>query len=174
MNRFAARELATYNTEISDGAHRLYHALDEHARDSGTCWPHQRGLAAKIGCTVRELQRRLAELVTAGMCAVERTAPGRGNRYVLYHTTARSSPHDQAVATLTTARSSHKKQVTEAGIPLTLPIEPKKTNPDRCWYCHGQGEAGAGSNRSACGICGGSGVRRRASERSRAPQAKTG
>lgn len=90
MNRYNARELVTFNPELSAGAARLYLALDEYARDSGVCWPRQRTLKDRLGCSARSLQYYLAELVTAGLCFVERSTPGGPNRYRLFHSRVRN------------------------------------------------------------------------------------
>ena len=42
QDRFRAREIVTFDTELSDGAARLYHALDEHARRRANASPVSR------------------------------------------------------------------------------------------------------------------------------------
>lgn len=111
MNRFAARELATFSPDLSNGAVRLYLALDEYARDSGSCWPKQKTLAGRLGCSVRQLKRYLQELVAAGMCLCERATPGGANRYRLVyvrnHTTPMSPGGDTHVPRVGTPMSPH-------------------------------------------------------------------
>ncbi len=85
MNRYSAREMVTFDCDLSHGAARLYSALDEYARDSGVCWPRQKTLCARLGCSVRSLRYYLAELIRVGLCKVERVEAGGQNRYQLIH-----------------------------------------------------------------------------------------
>lgn len=162
MNRFAAREMATFSPDLSNGAVRLYLALDEYARDSGICWPRQKTLTGRLGCSVRQLQRYLLELTKAGLCIPERSTPGGANRYRLVyvrnHTTPVSLPGDMDVATLATPVSPHIRNKQDIETELPPPATEMQIQPQpRCVFCSGSGFAGTGANKSACGICRGTG-----------------
>lgn len=72
------------DTGISEGARFLYAILDEYARQENSCWPSQAELSERFGISSRTVQRRIAELETAGMieCHRRRVAGGP-NEYVL-------------------------------------------------------------------------------------------
>lgn len=174
MNRWNARELATFTSDLSHGAARLYLALDEYARDSGECWPSQKTLAKRMGCTVRSVQSYLAELCEAKMVSAKRQTAGGANRYFLmhYHAKPASPPREESFVTLTKPASPliRKNQGIEAED--SVPGETQHQNqpeeflvpapdPNLCMWCHGSKFRGTGSSRSACGGCGGTGRVRR-------------
>ena len=119
MNRYAARELVTFDRELSPGAARLYAALDEYARDSGVCWPRQRTIADRLGCPVRTLQFWLAQLVSAELVMVERSTPGGPNRYRLYHAQQVAPPSAMDCATLAQQVAPLQIHAMNTQIPLT-------------------------------------------------------
>ncbi len=153
MNRYTAREVATFSHDLSNAASRVYAALDEYARDKGVCWPKQKTLAARIGCSVRHLQRCIAELAGAGLCRTERPEPGGRNQYRLVHafvrnqTTSASSPGDMEVATQATSaappliRNNHgiESEANELRSKTSEPREAPPVCPDLCRSCRGTG-----------------------------------
>ncbi len=169
MNRYAARELVTFSPTLSAGAARLYLALDEYARESGVCWPRQRTLVSRLGCSARSLQYYLAELVKAELCSVERSTPGGPNRYRLFHSPVRNQtqsialPHANTCATLTQPAAPLIRNNTDIETELAAFAETQPQEPDKslCGRCHGEGKRGYGSERSNCGYCGGTGKARR-------------
>ena len=66
ITRWTARELVLFTPELSAGARLLYCALDEYAREKGTCWPSQRTLRDRAAMPDRSLRRYLRELEQAG------------------------------------------------------------------------------------------------------------
>ena len=134
MNRFAAREIATFSPDLSHGASRLYQALDEYARESGTCFPSQRILTDRTGIPPRSLKRYLAQLIENGMVTTERRTPGGGNRYGLsYHGPLMAPPGAMVGPTLgpLVAPLYRKKQDIETVIP---PLPPA-TGGIQCLVC---------------------------------------
>ena len=175
--RFQSRELATFNKSISDGAARLYIGLDEYARETGKCWPSQKTLADRLGCSVREVQRRLRELIAANLCVCSRKWTGGPNTYTLHHATGRSLPHDQMVATHATGRSpllnktmnqEYPPKPPQAGGIDILQLEGAYPGCTACPACGGSQSTGRSEKRRvACVWCQGRGFMwpRRSDER---------
>jgi len=59
--------LVTLDTELSDGAVRLYLLLLMYARDKDNCWPGVERLAQELDKTERTIERRLGELTNRGL-----------------------------------------------------------------------------------------------------------
>jgi hypothetical protein len=57
----------TLDTELSDGAFRLYVLLLKYARQSGSCWPGVERLARDLGKAKSTVKARLAELTRRGL-----------------------------------------------------------------------------------------------------------
>jgi len=62
----------TLDTELSDGAYRLYVLLLMYARQSDGCWPGVERLARDLGRAPSTVKARLAELVKRGLITRER------------------------------------------------------------------------------------------------------
>jgi GntR family transcriptional regulator len=62
----------TLDTELSDGAYRLYALLLKYARQSGGCWPGVKTLARDLGRSPSTIKARLDELVRRGLIIRER------------------------------------------------------------------------------------------------------
>ena len=62
----------TLDTDLSDGAFRLYVLLLKYAQQSGTCWPGVDRLAADLGKKPRTILYHLAELTERGLISRER------------------------------------------------------------------------------------------------------
>ena len=82
-------EWVLFHQDLSDKAVRLYLVLDRHAdRDTRDCIPSRARLAGKLGCSVKTVDRALAELVAARAITVERRVDAAGdptsNRYVVH------------------------------------------------------------------------------------------
>ncbi len=166
MNRYIARELVTFDEKLSIGARLVYSMLDEYAREKGECFPSQKKLVERSGIPKRSLQRYIAELARAGMVEPYRVTPGGANHYRLYHAPTVALPRANRGATLAPpvaplirkntgieheGAASLYENPTEWSIPSSLP------DPDVCEFCRGAKFVGVGSNRSACGICRGTG-----------------
>ncbi len=72
------------NTGISDGAFRLYCVLLLYCRQKMTAWPGQELLAEDLGCSVRQVQRRLVELREIGLVDWVQLHANASNRYHIY------------------------------------------------------------------------------------------
>ena len=59
--------LVTLDTELNDGAVRLYLLLLKYAQDKGNCWPGIKRLARELGKSEPTIKRRMAELVERGL-----------------------------------------------------------------------------------------------------------
>lgn len=161
MNRFTARELVTFSPDLSARAARLYLALDEYARESGKCWPSQKTLAARMGCSLRSVERNFAELTKAGLCVAKRKTSGGPNEYFLPHYLPPrvAAPPAKSVGTLPprVAGLIRKKQDIETeGQIHSVETQMQSQNPrplPKCGYCHDTGFAGTGTSRGACGGC---------------------
>ncbi len=46
--------------------------LADHANDDGVCWPGQKGIAAKVGTTDRQVRRHIAKLIESGLVKAEK------------------------------------------------------------------------------------------------------
>ena len=161
MNRWAAREMATFSPDLSPGARCLYQALDEYARDSGVCWPRQRTLATRLGFSERSIRYYLGELTKCGLIRALRSEPGGTNRYELTHRQSVAAPpakpcrtSGKALPHLRQSVAAHK-QDNESAIP---PTPYGETN---CKPCGGRGVIqgtfrGITANRR-CDECGGTG-----------------
>ena len=125
MDRYQAREIVLKSSDISMGARMLYMALDNYQRDGTQCWPRQKTLREIVGCSSRSLQRHLAELIRAGLCAAKRTTPGGPNQYVLFHSTVTPQvalPHATGDARVTPQVARHKaNQEEKPNTPLSPP-----------------------------------------------------
>jgi GntR family transcriptional regulator len=62
----------TLDTELSDGAYRVYALLLKYARQSGGCWPGVKTLARDLGRSPSTIKARLAELTNRGLITRER------------------------------------------------------------------------------------------------------
>lgn len=62
----------TLDTELSDGAYRLYSLLLKYARQSDGCWPGVKTLARDMGRAPSTIKARLDELVRRGLIIRER------------------------------------------------------------------------------------------------------
>jgi hypothetical protein len=60
-----------FNVKLSPLARLLYAALVDFTGSHDKCWPGEKALAAKIGCSKRWVQSLLRELVEAGLLAVK-------------------------------------------------------------------------------------------------------
>jgi DNA-binding transcriptional regulator YhcF (GntR family) len=81
--RFLQREEVTFNKGLSTGARLIYIALDEYARDKGTCFPGQETLAERLGISLRTVRRKIAELRRAKVLISKRPSFGGTNTYTL-------------------------------------------------------------------------------------------
>ena len=64
--------LIVTDTELSDGAVRLYARLLYYARQDVRCWPGRQRLADDLGVSKATIKRRIAELVDRGLITRER------------------------------------------------------------------------------------------------------
>lgn len=65
---------------LSEGEKLLLMALADHADDDGICWPGQKRLAEKVGCTDRTIRTRLTRMETEGLIRRERRKTQSGFR----------------------------------------------------------------------------------------------
>jgi hypothetical protein len=72
-----------FRTSLSAEARIVYAKLLEHARGGAECWPRQDVLAAELAMSRRSLERRIAELVSAGLVEWERKGRGHPSVYRL-------------------------------------------------------------------------------------------
>jgi hypothetical protein len=119
-DRWAALEIAAFSPGLSHGAARLYLALDRYAREPGVCWPKQKVIAARIGCSERSVRYYLTELIAAGIVEVARMAPGGANRYLLNHRQRIAGPpakdcrtHRQQASAYKSNKNNETEQQTE-------------------------------------------------------------
>ena len=85
--------------DLSDGASRLFMALDEYARDKGSCFPSENELCRRLGISRRTLVRRVAELRDAGAVETSREGSVNGrNVYRLRHGCATVAPLEPNMA----------------------------------------------------------------------------
>lgn len=91
--RFRARSKAIFDGRLSDGAARLYLALDDVARESGVLDTARWILADKLGCTVRSIARHLDALREAGYLTTARGADSNQIRLAWTGEPARKPRH---------------------------------------------------------------------------------
>jgi hypothetical protein len=72
-----------FRTSLSAEARIVYAKLIEHAQGGAECWPRQDVLAAELAMSRRSLERRIAELVSAGLVEWERKGRGHPSVYRL-------------------------------------------------------------------------------------------
>ena len=73
-------QAATLNADLSNNGYRIYTAfLTYKNRKTGRCNPKETTLAAKLGKSLRTIERAIAELRSRGMVLIQRTLTG--NRY---------------------------------------------------------------------------------------------
>lgn len=70
--------------DLRDGEKHTYQRLVRYAGQNGLCWPKQRALREELLVTVRQVQRRLKKLESAGLIRRRKIGKGRG-RGVLTH-----------------------------------------------------------------------------------------
>ncbi len=159
-SRFEARELALKDSSISRQASLLYLAIDNYQRDNPDCWPAQNSLARDLRCSVRSVQRFLAELVGAGLCSASRRAYGASNSYVLHWRQGCRVNDDRDVASVTTELARHKAN--QALKPERQGASAEREKPPVtsgvCRSCRGQGRILiAAIGWSGCAPCRGTG-----------------
>lgn len=74
-----------HRKEISQGAKLCYARLCQYAGKDGIAWPAQKTLAEELGCSEREVQRYLKQLIESGLIASEQRGLGKPNIYRFRH-----------------------------------------------------------------------------------------
>jgi len=71
------------DAELTYGSKHVYALLLSYAWQEGSCFPGQTGIAKKMGCSVRMIQRFLDELTDRGLIRVKRQGLGKTNLYYI-------------------------------------------------------------------------------------------
>ncbi len=111
-------------TGISAGAKMLYGLLLSYAWQAAVCWPNQATLSSDAGCSVRNVQRWLAELEDAAFIKIHQQGLNRPNLYEILpiptapgaavpDTTNLSHPDTTDSSRLEATRLSHKEDSPE-------------------------------------------------------------
>lgn len=80
------------DSDLSDGAVRLYAVLLRYADGDDQAWPSRTTLAARLRCSVDTIDRRIGELRTLGALTTEARYDGEGGRRSNVHTVRLARP----------------------------------------------------------------------------------
>jgi hypothetical protein len=114
------------NSKLSFGAKLVWARLARYAGTDGACFPALGTLAADLGCSERQIQRYVAELIRAGFIAARQRGFNRSNLYrFLWHPdlecAARKPPHR-------TTQTSSCPSATEVSSSRATPVSPLRAD----------------------------------------------
>lgn len=175
--RCAARTRVMRRVDMTPNARILYYHLDDNAGLEATAIRKQHRIAVELGLDDRQTRSLIAELVEAGDL---RVIPGDGRQssefVLLWREVYERGRQKIADVRLSPAKNCHpgRQKIAENEAPILIepvflfpdiPLPPSEQKPENpaCPWCHGRGQRGTGADRSACGMCGGTGERHRRS-----------